>query len=415
MNKNNELIVIVTDYPFGYGEPFFEDELKIIHSFFFKITIVITEINSKDANKKLFFVPENAKISFLKKSNQYKLMSLKYIFRRLFWEELIYVKKHLKINLSLNNIKTALEALKQAFDIKSFIKENIVSSSKNESILYSYWCTNYTLGMCLGKEKQHKLISRIHGWDLYFERAAFNYLPFRKQIIENLNSLITISDNGRNYLIQKFDDLNTGNIVTHRIGISNTFNLHHTKGNSSTLKLLSISSIVPIKRVELIIEALTLISNLKIDWTHIGTGPEMDMFLDFAQARLRKKLNINYSFKGLLKKDDVFSTMQNGNFDLFINVSISEGIPVSIMEAYSFGIPAIATDVGGTSEIVNNENGILLKSNPLPKDVSQAIYSFFYLSKEEKIEKRLAAYNTWNVKFNAQKNYTSFANQICKL
>ena len=44
-----------------------------------------------------------------------------------------------------------------------------------------------------------------------------------------------------------------------------------------------------------------------------------------------------------------------GNYlhiDLFINTSSSEGVPVSIMEALSVGIPIIATDVGGTKEIV---------------------------------------------------------------
>ncbi|MFR4320263.1 MAG: glycosyltransferase [Blautia massiliensis (ex Durand et al. 2017)] len=44
-----------------------------------------------------------------------------------------------------------------------------------------------------------------------------------------------------------------------------------------------------------------------------------------------------------------------------MNVSSSEGIPVSIMEATSFGIPGIATDAGGTKEIIRDkENGVLL-------------------------------------------------------
>lgn len=42
-------------------------------------------------------------------------------------------------------------------------------------------------------------------------------------------------------------------------------------------------------------------------------------------------------------------------------MSDSEGIPVSIMEAMSFGIPVIARNVGGMSEIVNEENGLLLE------------------------------------------------------
>lgn len=49
--------------------------------------------------------------------------------------------------------------------------------------------------------------------------------------------------------------------------------------------------------------------------------------------------------------------------DVFINLSTNEGVPVSIMEAISFDIPIVATDVGGTSEIVTDETGILVSSN----------------------------------------------------
>lgn len=51
------------------------------------------------------------------------------------------------------------------------------------------------------------------------------------------------------------------------------------------------------------------------------------------------------------------------DFDLFVNMSLSEGIPVSIMEAISFGIPIIATNVGGNAEIVNDETGVLIPVN----------------------------------------------------
>ncbi len=42
----------------------------------------------------------------------------------------------------------------------------------------------------------------------------------------------------------------------------------------------------------------------------------------------------------------------------------------------SFGIPAIATDVGGTNEIVNSKNGFLLSSNPKPEEVARVIHDF---------------------------------------
>jgi len=53
---------------------------------------------------------------------------------------------------------------------------------------------------------------------------------------------------------------------------------------------------------------------------------------------------------------------------LFINTSSSEGIPVSMMEAQSFGIPILAMDVGGVREIVGPQTGRLLQQDdpPLP-------------------------------------------------
>ena len=49
--------------------------------------------------------------------------------------------------------------------------------------------------------------------------------------------------------------------------------------------------------------------------------------------------------------------------DVFVNPSYSEGLPTSIMEAASIGLPIIATDVGGTGEIITDyKTGILIKA-----------------------------------------------------
>ena len=50
---------------------------------------------------------------------------------------------------------------------------------------------------------------------------------------------------------------------------------------------------------------------------------------------------------GLHYGKDVYKR-QAQPYHVFLNVSSSEGVPVSIIEAMSFGIPCIATNVGGT-------------------------------------------------------------------
>jgi glycosyltransferase involved in cell wall biosynthesis len=90
-------------------------------------------------------------------------------------------------------------------------------------------------------------------------------------------------------------------------------------------------------------------------------------------------------------------------------VSTTEGIPVSIMEAMSFGIPVIATDVGGTQEIVNKDNGILLHSQLDETDLASAIR---IAMKEDLWQRKTNALETWRSKYNAPTNYQNFVSEL---
>ena len=81
----------------------------------------------------------------------------------------------------------------------------------------------------------------------------------------------------------------------------------------------------------------------------------------------------------------------------------------------SFGIPVISTDVGGTREIVNNKNGILLDANPNPIQVALKIDDFISLNKIESKSIRKAAFQTWNNKYSAKLNYNEFVDQVFNL
>ena len=71
--------------------------------------------------------------------------------------------------------------------------------------------------------------------------------------------------------------------------------------------------------------------------------------------------------------------------DVFILPSYSEGMPVSILEAMSYAMPIITTDVGGIPEIVNhNVNGIVIKPGDKRALLSAVGY---YLNDSEAIEK----------------------------
>ena len=84
------------------------------------------------------------------------------------------------------------------------------------------------------------------------------------------------------------------------------------------------------------------------------------------------------------------------------------------MEAQSFGIPVIATTVGGTPEIVNNENGLLLAANPGAEEIADAFYEV-YSNKEIWVKKRELSHKNWEENFNAAKNYKAFSHELLSL
>ena len=74
------------------------------------------------------------------------------------------------------------------------------------------------------------------------------------------------------------------------------------------------------------------------------------------------KLNLTGKVFLLGQRDDVSNLLQIT--DIFINSSYWEGLPVSILEAMSAGLPIIATNVGDIPRIIDHEVGILVEPKP---------------------------------------------------
>lgn len=69
--------------------------------------------------------------------------------------------------------------------------------------------------------------------------------------------------------------------------------------------------------------------------------------------------------------------------DLFVLPTLFEGMPTVVLEAMSYGLPIIVSDVGATRELVNAENGYLIERNET-KQLKQAIINFYELTIGEK-------------------------------
>lgn len=124
---------------------------------------------------------------------------------------------------------------------------------------------------------------------------------------------------------------------------------------------------------------------------------------------------MKYRFLGHLAHEDILKFYNNNYIDVFINISKFEGVPVSIMEACSFKVPIIATNVGAVSEIVIDKyNGVLLSPDPTTSEIVEAI-DFFYYFPEVTKSYRENAYAIWKKQYNAQINYNKLIDDIYKL
>ena len=412
-----DLVLITGHYPYGMGETFVEDEMKIAEKFFDKITILSGEKKPKDECR---YVPKNSNIICFRKKRYeffplYKATAL--MFSPCCLKEFLFATKE----FGFGNKKG--EVLKKIF-IYQYISilleknfKNINNNMKN-TICYSYWMSEgaYFLSKLKKKNKYALLMSRAHGGDCFIERG---YLPFRREILGNLDEIHIISQAGKESIEKNLLPYVLGRnhckLFVSRLGVEKINSKMCQNSDGSIFYIVSCSNIIPLKRLDILINAISEIKSLKINWVHFGTGSQKDEIFNLAKKKLSLKKNVEYHFFGYVPKKKILHYYEENPVDIFVNCSDTEGVPVSIMEAFSYGIPAIARNVGGNSEIiVDGENGYLLNSCADFVELAKRINSYSSLSKECKYNMRLNAYQIFSEKYNAENNYKIFCKNIIK-
>ncbi len=398
----SELVVFTGGFPYGSGETFLETEVTYLAQGFDKVHFVaVNPSNSIPRN-----LPDNctAEGLLIPLGLMQKIAALRFFGSPLFWQERTIIHKVYKQRLSKGIIHTMLISLDRAQRVRKRAEKLI--TSKNP-VFYSYWCDDTALGLAIlsKKRKVLKTVCRIHRWDVYFEESAVGYLPYRHFISENISKIFSISHDGIDYAKRVWKTGKNDKFKLSRLGINNERPLKAV--DRDYFLLVSCSNLIPVKRVHLIAEALLSAAEQRLKWVHIGDGPERTR-IEKITKNLQK--NIDIEFMGRIPNEAIYDYYDKHRPALFINISSSEGVPVSIMEAMSFGIPCIATDVGGNGEIVNDTNGILLSEHPTVQDIATAICTFFEPSKVK--AKGDGAYLTWKERYNAEVNYSQFVQEL---
>lgn len=413
--KMKKILLITDSFPYGPGETFLHPEIEKMYDNF-SISIATTTFKSNSSNYFGWEIPVyqiNVKLRVFDVIKEIHPLLISCIFKN----ELIAV---LKTKKSL--LKRIAKIVYVFIKARKFAKQlDALDILSDNDIIYTYW-HDYRLlsiGFLLDQLQltNVRIISRIHGCDLYNHRTMGQRQPFMQFMDSYLSCLFFISQTGYNYYKQAFGFHETCEYTVSRLGV---FSTGHTVpiSNDFDLSLISVASAIPLKRINLIVEALALIEkDYYVRWVHFGGGDCLKQLKLLANQKLGERKNISYTFRDSVPNSEIQAFYLKNTIDVFITTSSSEGIPVSIMEALAYGIPSIGTDVGGIYEIIkDNYNGMLLSSNPSPKVIHEKLIEFINLKSQNKLEiMKKNALEIWSEKYNAETNFSEFINQIQNL
>jgi teichuronic acid biosynthesis glycosyltransferase TuaC len=232
------------------------------------------------------------------------------------------------------------------------------------------------LTSCLAKKfvKIKLVITFHHGESERFIKRHRSLFEF---VVANTDRLILVS-NEQKLLIKKYFDRDYSEKL---VVIPNGFDLQLTekilnsnvmtrKGN--IISIVNLSRLFPVKGQQYLIQALSQLSKTHeirdFQCNIIGSGP----LYDNLSALIKKyDLEKNIVLDGWLPKDKIDERLLGADF--FVLPSLNEASPLVLFEALGYGLPIIASRVGGIPDIINSdEYGFLVKPGD-PVELADAI------------------------------------------
>ncbi len=193
---------------------------------------------------------------------------------------------------------------------------------------------------------------------------------------QNASICRTISKRTANDLIDFLGPPLSKKVVTAPLGVKVQSLNKSSRPNNDSVVIVTPAELTQRKGHIYSIRAAKKLRDLGINnfkWFFYGSGP---LLIELQKKVNELDLRENCFFYGNLDHQLLLDRYKNNEVDIVIISSISkdvpEGIPVALMEAMSYEIPVIATDCGGTKELVDGQSGVLVNQHD-PEAIANAI------------------------------------------
>ncbi|MBY0478557.1 MAG: glycosyltransferase [Chitinophagaceae bacterium] len=199
---------------------------------------------------------------------------------------------------------------------------------------------------------EHATVYFRNSHDNYFERGIY-YKRLTKKTFEHADAVTSVSD----CLMKVLDELFA---LQQKYLIRNSVDtalFYPIQKANPVKRFVHVSMMVPFKNVEGILKALSVLHMHRLDWEMRFIGPAND---ELIKRSAELGLSSRVAWMGALPYTQVAKEMQQA--DALVHFSKYENLPCVINEALCCGIPVIASDVGGISELIHPHNGMMVEN-----------------------------------------------------
>jgi glycosyltransferase involved in cell wall biosynthesis len=219
-------------------------------------------------------------------------------------------------------------------------------------------------------------------YDSIFDNIErLNDLAVGKETLKEADKIIAVSNATKNYVLslgakpEKVKVLRNGvDLVRFRPLAGKREEMRRKLGISqNSIVVLTVRRLVYKNGIDTLIESANIAvkKNPKIVFLVVGKGPD----LNNVQIKINQLgIENNFKFTGFVKDEDLPFYYNAADFFALPSKS-GEGLPLVALEAMACGLPVIATDVGGISEILMEDYGKLVLPNQ-PELLAKAVLEF---------------------------------------
>lgn len=191
-------------------------------------------------------------------------------------------------------------------------------------------------------------ISDLHGKVIKYQRLRRWISPF-------LNTFVSVSADLQQWLhnVVKIK-ANKNQLIYNGV---NTEKFQPVNYQNDIFTFIHVARLAPIKNQQMLIAAAALLQQQdQSPWQLclVGDGPAMDDLQTLSQQAGLSPDRVRF----LGERKDIAQLMAQSH--VFVMSSISEGVPMTILEAMACGLPVVATAVGGIPELISSNEGILV-------------------------------------------------------